>query len=66
MKIDTTSPRIPLHRLKHPLREHTRLPEREADVDAKADSAFSEAFERELMQAGARKFKEWLEKFEIK
>jgi hypothetical protein len=58
MKIDTSSPRIPLHRLKHPVKEKPYLPEGEAGIDAKADSAFSETFERELIQEGARKFKE--------
>jgi hypothetical protein len=66
MKIDTSSPRIPLHRLKHSVKEKRHLPEPEAGIDAKVDSAFSETFERELIQDGARKFKEWLEKFEIK
>jgi len=63
MKIDTSSPRIPLHRLKHPVKEKPNSATGEAGVDAKADS---DAFERELMQEGARKFKEWLEKLEIK
>lgn len=66
MKIDTSSPRIPLHRLKHPVKEKPCLSEGEADTDAKVDSAFSDTFERELIQKGARKFKAWLEKFEIK
>jgi hypothetical protein len=66
MKIDTSSPRIPLHRLKHPVKENRYSAESEAGIDAKVDSAFSETFERELIQDGARKFKEWLEKFEIK
>ncbi len=66
MKIDTSSPRIPLHRLKHLVKEKPHLLEGEVGIDVKADSAFSETFERELIQEGAKKFKEWLEKFEIK
>jgi hypothetical protein len=61
MKIDTSSPSIPLHRLKHPVKENPHSATGEAGVDAKSD-----AFERELTQEGARKFKEWLEKLEIK
>ncbi len=63
MKIDTSSPRIPLHRLKHPVKENRYSAESEAGIDAKADS---DTFERELTREGARKFKEWLEKLEIK
>lgn len=66
MKIDTSGPRIPLHRLKHPVKEKPCLSEGEAGINKKTDSAFSDAFERELTQDGARKFKKWLEKFEIK
>ncbi len=66
MKIDTNSPRIPLHRLKHPIKEKSYLPRGEADTDGKEESPISEAFERELLQKGARKFKAWLEKFEAK
>ncbi len=62
MKIDTSSPRIPLHRLKHPVKE-PHLAKGKVGVDAKVDS---DAFERELTQEGARKFKEWLEKLEVK
>lgn len=65
MKIDTSSPRIPLHRLKHPVKENPYLPNGEAVVSEKTESGFSETFERELIQEGARKFKKWLEKFEI-
>lgn len=66
MKIDTSSPRIPLHRLKHPVRENLRLPKREAGVKKKEESSFSETFEREFLEKGAKKFNEWLDKFEIK
>lgn len=66
MKIDKSSPRIPLHRLKHPVKEKPYLPEDETDIVGKFNSAFSETFERELTREGARKFKEWLEKFETK
>ncbi len=62
MKIDTSSPRIPLDRLKHPVKQ-PQSTKGEAGVNAKADS---DTFERELTQSDARKFKEWLEKFEIK
>lgn len=63
MKIDTSSPRIPLNRLKHPVKDKQYAAESDAGIDAKVDS---DTFERELTQAGARKFREWLEKLEIK
>ena len=66
MKIDTSSPRIPLHLLKHPVKEKLHLPQGEADVDAEVGTQFSETFERKLLEKGAKKFKAWLEKFDIK
>ncbi len=63
MKVDTSSPRIPLDWLNHLVKEKLHSAKGEVGVDAKVDS---DAFERELTQEGARKFKEWLEKLEIK
>jgi hypothetical protein len=65
MKIDTSNPRIPLHRLKHPVKEKLHPLEVEAGIEKTEESAFSETFERELLQKGAKKFKEQLEKFKI-
>ncbi len=66
MKIDTSSLRIPLHRLKHPVKEKLHSTKDGAGTEEKEDSAFSEIFERELLVKGVKKFKEWLEKLEIK
>ncbi len=55
-----------MHRLKHPVKEKLYPLGDEAGTDRKIDSAVSETFERELIQKGARKFKAWLEKVEIK
>lgn len=66
MKIDGSSPRIPLNRLKHPLRQK---PPRAAGDDENAapeTSAFSENFERDIVRDGAKRFEKWLEKLEIK
>jgi hypothetical protein len=66
MKIDTSSPRIPLHRLKHPVKESLHPSKGKANVVVKEESSISEEFERALLQKGAKKFNEWLKKFEIK
>lgn len=66
MKIDTGSPRIPLHRLKHPLREKSPLPEAENSPAASDEPTFSDDFERDILEAGAERFKKWLEKLQIK
>lgn len=73
MKIDTaSSPRLPVDRLKRPLIKPVPRPlaaaekEFENDVEAAEKSVFSESFERELLQNGAKQFEKWLEKIEIK
>lgn len=59
MKIDTTDPRIPLNRLKHPLRQALSEEKKEDEsIDIKAIS--SEDFEREVIRDGAKRFEEWL------
>jgi hypothetical protein len=66
MKIDTSGPRLPINRLKRPLKQHTLLPENDNQIDPEDNSNFSETFERSVLQDGAKKFEEWLEKLEIK
>lgn len=66
MKIDTGSPRIPLDRLKHPLKRKSSLADNGDDIEAKENSVFSETFEREIIQTGAKRFEKWIEKFDIK
>lgn len=69
MKIDTGSPRIPLDRLKHPLKQSSPLAGIREGIEAEESSVFSEfseTFEREILQTGAKRFEKWIEKFEIK
>ncbi len=72
MKIDTTEPRIPLHRLKHPVMPKSTplaaVDENETgDKIEKMDNVeFSDAFERAIIENGAKKFREWLDRMGIK
>ncbi len=66
MKIDTGSPRIPLDRLKHPLKQSSPLAGIREGIEAEESSVFSETFERDILQTGAKRFEKWIEKFEIK
>ena len=68
MKIDTSEPRLPLNRLKHPLEPKSTLPAAAAENETeKVDHAeFSDAFERAIIKRGARKFQEWLDELDIK
>lgn len=63
MKIDAKEPRIPLHRLKYPLRQPVRENQIER-VDAKSMSLVD--FEREIVRDGAKRFEEWLSEMEVK
>lgn len=65
MKIDTTEPRIPLNRLKHPLRQ-ALFEEKKADENNNIKAISSEDFEREIIRKGAKRFEEWLSKIEVK
>jgi hypothetical protein len=68
MKIDTTEPRLPLNRLKHPLEPKPILPAAAAENEIeKMDNAeFADAFERAIIKRGAKKFREWLDQLGIK
>ncbi len=66
MKIDTSQSRLPLNRLKHPLKQKSMPPSSEKQIDERKESGFYEAFERELVRDGAKQFKNWVEKIEIK
>ena len=68
MKIDTTNPRIPLDRLKRPVKPTASQVETAAkDEIKKTDAAeFCDAFERAVIEDGARKFKKWLDELDIK
>ena len=66
MKIDTSSPRLPTNRLKRPLKQKTSPSENEHPTDTEENSNFAEAFERLILQDGAKRFEKWLEKLEIK
>ena len=66
MKIDTSSPRLPINRLKRPLKQQTSLPENENSTEREENSKFSETFERLILQDGAKRFEKWIEKLEIK
>ena len=67
MKIDTTKPRIPLDRLKHPVKPTLALPTAttEDKIEKTDQSEFSDAFERAIIKRGAIKFKEWLDQLGI-
>jgi hypothetical protein len=66
MKIDTSSPRLPINRLKRPLKQKSLLPENDDQIDTEDNSNFSETFERLILDDGAKKFEQWLENLEIK
>lgn len=73
MKINTTEPRIPLHRLKHPVVPKSTPPaaavdenERGDEIEKMDNAESSDAFEREIIENGAKKFREWLDRLDIK
>lgn len=66
MKINTDGPRLPINRLKRPLKQRPPSLPSDNDINAEENSLLSENFEREFVQQGAKKFKEWLKKFELK
>jgi hypothetical protein len=66
MKIDTSNPRLPINRLKHPLKQKTSLSENENSTEGEQNSNFSETFERLILQDGAKRFKKWIKQLEIK
>ncbi len=66
MKIDTSSPRLPINRLKRPLKQNAPLSENEKTIDDQENTNFSETFERSVLQDGAKRFEKWIEKLEIK
>lgn len=53
MKIDTSSPRLPINRLKHPLKQKAPLPENENQIYPEEKAIFLETFERLIIQDGA-------------
>ncbi len=65
MKIDTTKPRLPIDRLKRPVKQKSLLPVGNENNEQER-SAFSENFERDFLKKGAEEFKEWLVKCELK
>jgi len=65
MKIDTSKPRLPINRLKRPVKQKSSLPS-DNEINEKETSVFSENFERDFLKKGAEKFKEWLGKRELK
>ena len=66
MKIDSTNIRIPLHRLKHSLKQKPLQPENANPTEAEREAILSDDFERELLEKGAERFKRWIEKLGIK
>ena len=62
MKIDGTNIRIPLHRLKHPLKQKPLQIEITNPIEAERETTFSDDFERELLEKGAERIKRWIEK----
>ncbi len=66
MKIDGTNIRIPLHRLKHPLKQKPSQTENATPSETEREITFSDDFERDLLEKGAERFKRWIEKLEIK
>lgn len=65
MKIDTSKPRLPINRLKRPVKQKSSLPTGN-EINEEERSAFSENFERDFLKKGAEEFKEWLGKRELK
>jgi len=65
MKIDTSKPRLPINRLKRPVKPKSSLPS-DNEINEEEISVFSEGFERDFLKKGAEKFKEWLGKCELK
>jgi len=53
MKIDGTNIRIPLHRLKHPLKQKRLQIENANPTEAEREVTFSDDFERKLLEKGA-------------
>ena len=66
MKIDTSNPRLPINRLKRPLKQNLPLSENENPIEQEENSNFSETFERLLLKDGAERFEKWLEKLDLK
>ena len=68
MKIDNTEPRIPLDRLKYPLEPKISQSEQSAEdeIKKKDEAESCDAFEREIIKRGARKFQEWLDELDIR
>ena len=66
MKIDTSSPRLPINRLKRPLIQKSLSLPNDNEISEREMSVFSEDFERDILQKGAEKFKEWLDRRELK
>lgn len=60
MKIDNSAQRLPINRLKHPLREKSPLQSESDNARTKPETVFAETFERRLIQDGAKRFQEWL------
>lgn len=65
MKIDTSKPRLPINRLKRPVKQKSLLPT-DDKINEEERSAFSENFERDFLKKGAEKFREWLGKCQLK
>lgn len=66
MKIDGTNIRIPLHRLKHPLKQKPLQTENANPTEVEREAILSDDFEREILEKGAERFKRWIGKLEIK
>ena len=66
MKIDSSTLRLPINRLKRPLKQKTSLSENEHPNGTEENANFAEEFERLILQDGARRFEKWLKKLDIK
>ena len=65
MKIDTSKPRLPINRLKRPVKQKSSFPT-DDEINEEDISVSSENFERDFLKKGAEKFREWLGKCELK
>lgn len=65
MKIDTSKPRLPINRLKRPVKQKSSL-QSDNEINGEEISVFSGDFEREFLKKGAKKFNQWLGKCELK
>ena len=66
MKINDGAQRLPINRLKHPLREKSPPRGEPDNARIEPETAFAETFERRLIQDGAKRFQEWLAGLEVK